>query len=128
MEYARHQAEGSKRADDGSTMREHWEHAAARGSVAARAKLEAPEFPEQLSYLWSWTLELHGRSGVSMAGLNPLTYQTLDAWARLTGRDPMPHEVEALILLDAALRPENGPKTDTDEPPEPPAWPSIGTL
>ena len=122
MEYARHQAEGSKRADDGSLVREHWEHAAARGSTAARAKLQAPEFPEALEYLWGWTLELYGRSGVSMAGLNPLTYQTLDAWARLTGRDPMPHEVEALILLDAALRSEPD-DTEADEPPEPPAWP-----
>ena len=120
MAYARHHAECSKRAPDGSTMREHWE---ASGSAVARAKLEAPEFPEDLAYLWDWTLELHGRSGVSMAGLNPLTYQTLDAWARLLERDPMPHEVEALILLDSALRPVED-KPEAEEVKETPAWPT----
>ena len=50
-----------------------------------------------------WVLELHGRSGVNMAGLNPLSYTTLMDWATLTDVDPDPLEVEALMALDAAL-------------------------
>jgi hypothetical protein len=121
MEYARHYAEGSKRAPDGATMRDHW---LASGSDVARAKLLAPEFPDELEYLWGWALELHGRSGVSMAGLNPLTFQTIEAWARLTGRSLLPQEVEGLILLDSALRPVEEKKPDPDEPPVTPPWPT----
>ena len=123
MDYARHQAECSKRADGGATQRDHWELAAAQGSTVARAKLEAPEFPEELAYMWDWTTELHGRSGVNMAGLNPLSYGTIDAWGRLTDRVLTPHEVEGLILLDAALRPPDDVKSEPDEPAEVPAWP-----
>ena len=86
--------------------------------------MKAPEFPEELAYLWDWALELHGRSGVSMAGLNPLTFQTLEAWARLTDRCLLPHEVEGLILLDSALRPVEDKKPEEPEEPEDiPAWP-----
>ena len=124
MDYAAHYVECSQKAEGGSTMRDHWEAAARSGSVVAADKLVAPEFPEELSYLWDWTLELHGRSGAGMAGLNPLSYETIDAWGRLTGRDPMPHEVEGLILLDAALRPVSDSDEPVEaEPTETPAWP-----
>ncbi|KKL24374.1 hypothetical protein LCGC14_2415940, partial [marine sediment metagenome] len=76
MDYAAHHALCSERAEDGSTMREHWEVAAAQGSAKAAESLTAPPFPEDLAYMWDWTLELHGRSGVNMAGLNPLSYGT----------------------------------------------------
>ena len=48
-----------------------------------------------------------------MAGPNPLTYQEVQAWARLTQRHPSPDEVRLLMRLDdrmlAAFR-KNTPK------------------
>ena len=125
MDYARWTAAGNKRADDGSRVRDHLEHAARNGSEYAIAQLRAPEFPEELAYLWDWTLELHGRSGVNMAGLNPLSYETIDAWGRLTDRQPTPTEVEGLILLDTALRSEaKAEEPEPDTPTPAPAWPT----
>lgn len=88
---------------DGATRRSHLEHAAARGVEAAQQALEGPELPEPLRYLYEWVMEVHGRSGVDMSGLSPLTYQTIAVWARLMDRRPRPHEVEALLTLDAVL-------------------------
>jgi hypothetical protein len=36
--------------------------------------------------------------------MNPVTWTTIDAWARRTGRDPLPHEIDALFALDAVMR------------------------
>lgn len=68
------------------------------------AELDGPPAPVALQYLLQWAGELIGRSGVGFDGLNPLTYDTVAHWARLTGRDPAPHEVHALFLLDAVKR------------------------
>lgn len=52
----------------------------------------------------AWAYELVGRSGAGASGMAPLMYQTIEAWARLTGRDlPEPEEVHALVRLDAAI-------------------------
>jgi hypothetical protein len=65
--------------------------------------LQAPEYPEGVEYLREWVYELHGRSGVGMGGLMPLSYTTIADWARLKEVDIDPHEVGALIALDAAM-------------------------
>lgn len=39
-----------------------------------------------------------------MSGANPLTYTTIMDWAVLTDRTVLPHEVQALFLLDAVMR------------------------
>jgi hypothetical protein len=120
IEYARLEAECSKPGPDGVPQRDTWEAAAARGNVQAQRKLDSAELPDCLAYLWGWFLELYGRSGAGMAGLLPLSYTEVDAWARLTGNDPNPLEVEALMLLDAVMR------TDKRPDPEPvpvEAWP-----
>jgi hypothetical protein len=38
-----------------------------------------------------------------MAGLMPLSYTTIADWARLKDMAPLPHEVDALIQLDAVM-------------------------
>lgn len=40
----------------------------------------------------------------SMAGPQAISYQEIAAWARLTDRRLRPHEVEALMTLDAVTR------------------------
>jgi hypothetical protein len=35
-----------------------------------------------------------------MNGPEPIAFTDMDAWSRLTGRTPAPHEITALILID----------------------------
>ena len=47
---------------------------------------------------------MHQRSGYSELGMNPVTWATIDAWARRTGQDPRREEIDALFALDAVMR------------------------
>lgn len=124
MDYARWQAQAGEAVGDGSTARDHWEVAARRGNPLAIARLTPPEIPESVDYLWGWTMELHGRSGAHMAGLNPLSYATVDAWSRLTHTYPDPLEVHALMALDAVLLGSEPPtEQEPDERVRDDAWP-----
>ena len=125
MAYARHHAELSHRDDKGTEVRLHLEAAAARGNPDAIRKLEGPEFPENLAYLWAWVMELHGRSGVGMAGLAPLSYTTIRDWSELTDQYPDPDEVQGLMALDAVLRAGPSATVAKSEPEQVPrkAWP-----
>jgi hypothetical protein len=100
---------------DGTVPRQHllglvkrWKDATDPVQVARRAQWEAeldgPPVPPALAYLLEWLDELYGRSGATMDGLAPLSYSTMQAWAALTGRHPLPHEVQALMLLDLVRR------------------------
>lgn len=93
-----------EKGEDGVARGKHLEAAAKRGNAFARKELTPPPFPDALAYLYDWTMELHGRSGVTMEGLAPLSYGTIGDWARLHGRHPAPHEIDALFLLDTVLR------------------------
>lgn len=110
----RHEARLNERQKDGATLRDYLEARAPR-SAAARAALEGPECPEELLYLLRWGHALYGRSGVSEVGVAPLGYVTLESWARQMDvcPAPQPHEVEALMLIDAALR-----QPGAEEPPD----------
>jgi hypothetical protein len=88
--------------------RVHLQRAAERGDRRAAAALEGPEYPEEFVYLYRWALELLGRSGVGMSGYAPLSYGTIADWVRLTGTEIYPHEVRALLQLDAVLRNPEG--------------------
>jgi hypothetical protein len=79
------------------------------------AELAGPPVPPALQYLLEWLDELFGRSGATMDGLAPLSYTTVRAWAELTDRCPRPHEVQALLMLDAVRRhppPDRGAEDD----------------
>ena len=77
--------------------------AAKKGSEAARAALDGPECPESLAYLLTWSRQLFGRSGVGMNGHSPLTWETLDAWARWTGNVPDREDVDALFVINSVM-------------------------
>lgn len=100
----RHEARLAEKQKDGKPYRLHLERAAAQGVDRAVRALEGPPMPEALQYLHNWLYELHGRSGVDLGGLSPLTYGTIAAWAQLTDRAPQPHDVQALLMLDLILR------------------------
>jgi hypothetical protein len=128
MEFARWTVQANEPVGDGTVARDHWEAAARRGSAAALARLEGPPIPESVEYLWGWLMELHGRSGAHMSGINPLSYSTVAEWARLTRTDVDTLEVRALMQLDAALLArtedveEEAPPADVT-----PAWPEKKT-
>lgn len=115
MDYARHQAELSRPGPDGVPQGETWLEAARRGNAHARKRLEGPPFPEDLAHVWKWAQELYGRSGINMAGLNPLSYESLLAWAVLTDQWPEPHEIEALLAVDSVLRAPEAKKADASK-------------
>lgn len=109
MDYARH--EGRMRQPvEGSTgsQREHLAALVERMNSPAHARLlkelDGPPFPEDLGYLWVWVMELDRARRVGPHGLEGFSYQEIEAWARLTDRDPQPHEIAALLDLDAVLR------------------------
>jgi hypothetical protein len=66
------------------------------------ADLTAPDFSPALLYLWRWYDELSGQRG----GLEPLSHQELDAWARITQRQPSGWEVSVLRRMDRHERNE----------------------
>jgi len=71
----------------------------------AQAKLEGPgEPPSELWYLREWFGELTAHRRITMEGAEPIGWETLDAWARLTGRTPDSIEVDALMRMDLAVR------------------------
>jgi hypothetical protein len=80
---------------------------AKRGIAHAIKQLQGPDVPEVGAYLLEWHRALHGRSGITMEGVAPLSWTTLQAWADLTGVRPTPDEVTALLFLDdVRLAPE----------------------
>lgn len=115
LQRVRHEAE-MRRPVEGSSesTRAQLQKAAERGSRAARAELAGPQLPasrrylratwEEIQYLWTWFWELdRTRTYSGMTGRpEPISFVALDAWARLTRRELLPHEVDALMRLDAA--------------------------
>lgn len=112
----RHHALLDRKAEDGYSQRDHLLGLLKRGSDKARAEvrsqLNGPKCPPSLEYLKGYLYELHGRSGVGQCGLAPLSYQTVEAWSRLTGRSVTPREVNALLILDGILLTANMPEPE----------------
>ena len=90
---------------NGTPQRKHIENAAAQGSARAIATLEgAPEPPDTLLYLWGWFLQLASGRSQGMMGSANISFQDVDAWARLMDQSPQPYEVEALMMMDVTWR------------------------
>ena len=120
----RYEVQLSRKAPDGSDQRAHWEAAARRGNQDAIDRLTEPPFPEELRYLWDWSRELAGRSGTTgMGDFAPLSFSTIVDWATLMDVQPTPLEVDALLLIDAAMRyrGDDEPAEPVEKPPV--AWP-----
>lgn len=89
------------------TNRDHWQKS---GSPDALQALTEPPFPDDLAYLYAWAKALHGRSGVMMGGVLPLSHREIVAWTVLTGHRPTPLDVEGLLALDAVMINPEKPK------------------
>lgn len=75
------------------------------GSESALKELgNEPEYPDEITYLVEWAQNLHGRSGVGMGALAPLSFREVEAWARLMDIGGLePYEIEGLMILDGAM-------------------------
>ncbi len=67
------------------------------------AELLVPAFPDEMVYLWRIYHRLRRRIAVGFAGPNPIGWQDIDAFVRLTGFRLKPWEVEAIEAIDDAL-------------------------
>lgn len=123
LAYVAHDGRLSARVDDDSSARDHLAGRLKRLRVskgedhpeviAAQRELDGPPIPPALHYLVRWSWELHGRSGVGMDGYAPLSFTTIRDWAVLTERVIEPHEVHALLVMDAVRRnPPKSPEID----------------
>ncbi|MFL9823434.1 hypothetical protein [Rhodoplanes sp. SY1] len=68
---------------------------------ALAVELAGPPFPQPLRHLWSLFSEI--AEGLDAGGFGPatVTWQSLDAWSRLTGVTLDPREAVALVRLGA---------------------------
>lgn len=118
-----HQGRLDSRVDDASSTRDHLAGRLRRllqtkgedhpDTILAQAEINGPPAPVALEYLLQWSWELHGRSGVSADGLAPLSFTAIRDWAVLTEREIEPHEVQALLMMDAVRRnPPKNPEMD----------------
>lgn len=86
---------------DGKTARAVLESAARKGSAFAQSKLQGPEIPEGLAYLWfDRFLPLHRMRRYGMNGPEVFGPADIEAANRLFDWDLQPHEVEVLTLVD----------------------------
>ena len=88
---------------DGRPLRAHL-HSIWRQKKQRPAQLDGPPFPEALAYVWSWYLTLAEQRPDSFMGLPAIGFGDIADWARLTGNDPTPYEVECILALDRAER------------------------
>lgn len=81
-----------------------------------RALPEAPEFPEELDYLWDWFHDImQGSDGGGFAAPR-VTWLTLQAWGVITRTVLEPWEADALIRLGCAFAAANNEKPKSGTP------------
>lgn len=51
-------------------------------------------------YLWEYFIELDSGRSVGGMSVNPISYQDIDCWNRLTGKNITANEVEAIKMID----------------------------
>lgn len=85
--------------EGGTTVRQHMDQAG--------IEMEEPETHPRFGYLMGWAFRLAGRAGSGGFGRNPVSFQDMEAWSRLTGIRPEPWEVAALERLDNAMLAES---------------------
>lgn len=125
MAVVAHEARLARPTPDGAGARAHLRRAAERGGAGSVNALRVPDFPESLDYLYDW-FRAQSR-GEAVHGPALLTHRDVLAWADLMQTAPEPHEVQALLDLDAAWRAAyHGTEAKDDPTALPPvrAWPT----
>jgi hypothetical protein len=91
---------------DGSSLYHHLMQAQRRFKKPI-AELEPAWVPWQGQKIWTWFWELDRTRPQNDRPL-PFTYQEIEAWARLTGREPSVLEVICLTTMDQERLRKNG--------------------
>ncbi len=87
----------------GVSLRAHLEQLEAQTGETPEG-LDGPELPEALAHVWLWFTELSNARQSGFSGVQPISFQDIDAWKRLTGAQPSPDEVALLRQLDDLFR------------------------
>ena len=101
--FAEHQFALDQRQDETGTVRDHLKVAAARGSVAARRRLEGPPLPPEVAYIWDWFRQLTAARAYGIGGPSPISYPDIQAWIALTATPITPWEIGVLRSLDQSF-------------------------
>lgn len=96
--FARHQF-GLLKQHGGGTLRDHLE-SVERQTGKTPDKLIPPDFPDAVGHLWEWFIDLDRARPSGGFGPSAISYAEIDAFARLTGAEPTPFEVDVLRALD----------------------------
>lgn len=80
--------------------------------MGANDLVDAPPFPDLATHIWAAFLELHNGRTYGMSGPNPISYDTIYFWCRMTGIELTPWEISVVKDLDneyiKAMGEENG--------------------
>lgn len=87
---------------EGVSLRSHLEQEEKVTGVTPQ-ELLMPEFPDVASHVWSYFLSIHQGRSYGISGPNPVSYQDIEAWSRLTGWTLTPWELSAVKKLDAVF-------------------------
>lgn len=68
----------------------------------AKFGLEEPEIPEDGEPLWEWFWELSSGRGHTGFGPQPLSWQDMEAWARISGIELQPWQAVIFRAMDRA--------------------------
>lgn len=73
---------------------------------------DLPPFPDLVTHIWAAFIELHNGRTYGMSGPNPISYDTIYFWRRMTGIELTPWEISVVKDLDneyiKAMGEENG--------------------
>jgi len=86
---------------DGVTLREHLEQVKKATGYAPEGLENNTEFPNPLSHVWSFFLQLHQSRTMGFSGPNPITYSEIESWVKLTNNQPNPLDVGIIKRLDS---------------------------
>lgn len=64
--------------------------------------VQEPEIPEDGEHIWAWFWTLNRRRQHGMNGPQPLAYDEIGAWARMTGEPIMREELHIITDMDDA--------------------------
>ncbi len=85
---------------EGVPLREHLEQVKRMTGREPEELRNPTEFPNLLSHIWSFFLELHRTRSQGFSGFNPISYQDIQAWATLKDYNIRPLDVGTIVELD----------------------------
>jgi len=83
----------------GQTILEHL-HSVVDQTGEVPEELELPPFPKAIDQVWYKFLEVHRGRTYGMSGVNPISFQDLQAWSSVTGAHLSGWEIEVIMKLD----------------------------